>query len=341
MKHNAWFGLALVLAACTPQPPADSTLATYFDTTGREDVLSGGVRMVPINTPAGDFRVWTKRVGNNPDIKVLLLHGGPGATHELYEAFDSYLPAAGIEYYYYDQLGSAFSDQPTDSSLWQLDRFVEEVEQVRVALGLDDTNFYLYGHSWGGILAMEYALKYQQNLKGLIISNMMSDIGAYNAYARDVLGPQLDPAVLTEIRELEARNAFDDPRYMELLIGNFYTKHILRMSPDQWPDPIMRGFNRLNHDVYVIMQGPSEFGLRGRLLGWSRSADLPLIRVPTLTIGAQHDTMDPAHMEWMAGQLTNGSYLYCPNGSHMAMYDDQQTYFEGLIRFIREVDAGR
>src|SRR5512139_3592865 len=136
------------------------TLATYFDRSGRDDVWSGGIRTIPISTPKGTFRVWTKRVGNNPRIKVLLLHGGPGATHEYFEAFDSWFPAAGIEYYYYDQLGSAFSDQPAEPSLWELDRFVDEVEQVRRALGLEAGNFYLLGHSWGGILAMEYALKY-------------------------------------------------------------------------------------------------------------------------------------------------------------------------------------
>ena len=140
--------------------------------------------MIPDRYAERQFRVWTKRVGNSPTMKVLLLHGGPGATHEYFEAFDSYFPAAGIEYYYYDQLGSAYSDQPDEPDLWELPRFVDEVEQVRQALGLDQDNFYLLGHSWGGILAIEYALKYQQHLKGLIISNMMASIPAYNDYAK-------------------------------------------------------------------------------------------------------------------------------------------------------------
>ena len=113
--------------------------------------------MIPIETAKGSFRVWTKRVGSNPATRLLLLHGGPGATHEYFEACDSYLPEAGIEYYYYDQLGSAYSDQPEDEELWTIPRFVEEVEQVRRALGLDGDNFYLLGHSWGGVLAIEYA----------------------------------------------------------------------------------------------------------------------------------------------------------------------------------------
>jgi proline iminopeptidase len=117
----------------------------YFDNTGRIDRLSGGVRVIPITTPAGDYRVWTKRIGNNPSVKMLLLHGGPGLTHEYLEPFDSWLPAAGVEYYYYDQLGSAYSDQPEDQSLWTLPRFVDEVDQVRRALGLDRSNFVLFG----------------------------------------------------------------------------------------------------------------------------------------------------------------------------------------------------
>jgi proline iminopeptidase len=307
----------------------------YLDSSGRDDILTGGVRLIPINTPKGVFRVWTKRVGNNPSARLLLLHGGPGATHEYFEACDSYLPKERIEYYYYDQLGSAYSDQPTDPDLWEIDRFVEEVEQVRLALGLDQHNFYLLGHSWGGILAMEYALKYQRHLKGLVISNMMASIPAYNAYARDVLMPAMDPSALKEIQSFETAKDFDNPRYMELLVDQHYVHHVVRMPVDQWPDPVNRAFDRVNKEIYVPMQGPSELGASGKLGRWDRTADLKNITVPTLTIGARYDTMDPAHMEWMAGQLPHGRYLFCPQGSHMAMYDDQATYFGGLIEFLR------
>jgi proline iminopeptidase len=341
--------LAFLLAACGPvQPPATPAAAPtaaeqnpYFDSAGRDDVLAGGVRRIEIDTPKGKFHVWTKRVGNNPRIKVLILHGGPAATHEYLEAFDSYLPGAGVEYYYYDQLGSAYSDQPDDESLWDLDRFVDEVEQVRRALKLDKDNFYLYGHSWGGLLAMEYALKHQEHLKGLVISNMMSSIPAYNDYAHQVLMPQMDPAALKEILVLEAKNEFETPRYLELLMPHFYAHHFLRMPPEQWPDPVLRGFTHINRKIYVPMQGPSEMGASGKLEHWDRSADLKEIRAPTLVIGARYDTMDPKHMEWMAKQMPHARYLYCANGSHLALYDDQQTYMTGLIGFLHDVDAGR
>ncbi len=274
---------------------------------------------------------WTKRVGNNRAIKLLTLHGGPGATHEYFEAFDSYLPAEGIEYYYYDQLGSAYSDQPDDPSLLDTARFVEEVEQVRQSLGLTRDNFYLLGHSWGGLLAIEYALKYQQHLKGLIISNMMASIPAYNQYAKTVLMPQMDQRALTEILAIEARQAWDDPRYEELLLPNFYVLHILRMPLENWPDPVVRTFAHLNKKVYVPMQGPSEMRVSGILEKWDRTADLKRISVPTLTIGARYDTMDPKHMEWMASQVQHGRHLHCPQGSHLSIYDDQKTYMDGVV----------
>lgn len=298
----------------------------------------GGVKMVSITTPKGKFNVWTKRIGNNPKIKVLLLNGGPGATHEYFECMESFLPAEGIEFIYYDQLGTGNSDNPNDPSLWDLPRFVEEVEQVRQALNLDKSNFYLLGHSWGGILAAQYALKYQQNIKGLIISNMMMSAADYNKYADDVLAKQMDPKVLAKIREIEKNNDFQNPEYMKLLISNYYTKHILRLDANLWPEPVNRAFSKINQSLYVTMQGPSEFGLSGNLSNWDIKKELPKLTVPTLSIGGKYDTMDPKHMEWIATQVKNGTYLYCKNGSHLSMYDDQQTYMKGLIKFIKDTD---
>jgi proline iminopeptidase len=316
-------------------------MSTYLDCSDRDDALSGGSRMIPVGTPAGTFRVWVKRVGNNPGLRVLLLHGGPGSTHEYLEACDSYLPAAGVEYYYYDQLGSGRSDQPTDPSLWDLDRFVDEVDQVRRALGLGPDNFVLYGHSWGGILATEYALRHQEHLRAIVISNMMSSVPAYNAYAEQVLMPAMDQVALAEIKALEASGDIENPRYMELLNEQHYVHHVLRMPVEDWPDPAVRAFAHINPAIYVSMQGPSELGISAdaSLAHWDRSADLASIDVPALVIGARHDTMDPGHMEMMAGRLPRGRYLFCPDGSHMAMYDDQAVYFAGLVGFLHGLEG--
>ena len=327
----------IVLISCNNQNKTTDVVAA--DDLYKE-VQTGGVKIISIETPKGKFNVWTKSMGKNPQVKLLLLNGGPGATHEYFECFESFLLPEGFEIIYYDQLGCGLSDNPKDTTMWDLGRYVEEVEQVRKALNLNKNNFYLLGHSWGGILAMQYALKYQDNIKGLIISNMMSSCPAYGKYAQEVLAPQFDQKILDTIRQIEAKGDFTNPKYMELLMPHFYAKHICRIPLEQWPEPLTRSFGKLNQSLYVTMQGPSEFGVGGNLVNWDVTKQLPTIKTPTLTIGGKHDTMDPEHMKWMSTQVQNGRFLLCPNGSHMAMYDDQKNYFPGLIQFMKDVDGG-
>jgi proline iminopeptidase len=327
--------LALIYFGMGCGQKTNSNQSDYF-APHEKGIQSGNVKMIAIQSMGKQFKVWTKRVGNNPKVKILLLNGGPGGTHEYFQCFENFLPQEGIEFIYYDQLGCGNSDNPDDTAYWDLNRFVEEVEQVRTALNIDKNNFYLLGHSWGGILAMQYALKYQSNLKGLVISNMMSSCPDYDKYAENVLSKQFDPVVLDSVMAMEKRGDFNNTNYMGLLVPNFYEKHILRLPAAEWPDPVNRAFAKMNKSLYVTMQGPSEFGISGRLENWDVSKQLSTILVPTLVIGAQHDTMDPEHMKWMSTQFKNGTYLYCEKGSHMAMYDDQETYFKGLINYINK-----
>jgi proline iminopeptidase len=327
--------LALIYFGMGCGQKTNSNQSDYF-APHEKGIQSGNVKMIAIESMGKQFKVWTKRVGNNPKVKILLLNGGPGGTHEYFQCFENFLTQEGIEFIYYDQLGCGNSDNPDDTAYWDLNRFVEEVEQVRTALNIDKNNFYLLGHSWGGILAMQYALKYQSNLKGLVISNMMSSCPDYDKYAENVLSKQFDPVVLDSVMAMEKRGDFNNTNYMGLLVPNFYEKHILRLPAAEWPDPVNRAFAKMNKSLYVTMQGPSEFGISGRLGNWDVSKQLSTILVPTLVIGAQHDTMDPEHMKWMSTQFKNGTYLYCEKGSHMAMYDDQETYFKGLINYINK-----
>ncbi|MCZ6836219.1 MAG: proline iminopeptidase-family hydrolase [Planctomycetota bacterium] len=321
-------GLAiLVSAAC-------STTPDYLDFKTPTTVQAGGVRMIQLDE---GYQVWTKRFGNSP-MKVLILHGGPAATHEYLECFESFFPQANIEFYHYDQLGSYRSDQPDDDSLWTIERFVEEVEQVRLALGLNADNFFLLGNSWGGMLAMEYALKYQHNLKGLIVCNMTADFDKYEAYNAK-LRAQLPEDVLVTLSSYEERGDYHDPVYEQLVFDVYYTKHLCRLDP--WPEPVTRSFNHLNQHVYEYMQGPSEFVPGGILKGWSVWDRLGELEVPTLMVGAKHDTMNPAEMAEMATLVQNGRSLYCPNGSHMSFWDDQEVFMEGVIDFIHDVHEER
>lgn len=334
--------LSLLLFSCFVFSCKEKTASTAMPFAGYfnygDSIESAGVRMIPITTPLGSFKVWTKRFGSNPRIKILLLHGGPAMTHEYMECFETFFQRQEFEFYEYDQLGSYYSDQPKDSSLWTTARFVEEVEQVRRAIGADSSNFYVLGNSWGGILAMEYALKYQRHLKGLLVANMVASAPEYGKYADEVLAGQMPAQVLAAIKTIEAKKDFNNPRYMELLMPNFYHEHLCRLK--EWPDAVNRAFKHVNGEVYTMMQGPSEFGISGRLSNWDIKDRLKEIAVPTLMIGAKYDTMDPKAMEAQSKLVQRGSYLYCPNGSHLSMWDDQQVFMTGVIKFIKDVDAG-
>lgn len=344
MKNQSVFFptlVVIVLAFCScsnkSNEAAKEKSLSYF-VNSQQGIQTGGVKMISIETPKGKFNVWTKRFGNNPSTKVLLLNGGPGITHEVFECLENFFPKEGIEFIYYDQLACGNSDNPNDTSLFDLARYVEEVEQVRMALQLDKNNFFLLGHSWGGILAMQYALKYQGNIKGLIISNMMASCPEYGKYANEVLAKQMNPAVLDTIQMIEKKGDFENPKYMELLIANYYGQHICRMPPAEVPEPILRSGRKTNQQLYVTMQGPSEFGISGKLTNWDVSHELKNIHVPTLVIAGTYDTMDPKYMEWMSKEIPGGQFLLCTKGSHYSMYDDQQTYMKGLIKFIKAIN---
>lgn len=281
----------------------------------------------------GKYRVWTHRVGSG-EVKVLLLHGGPGCTHEYFEVFERHFPGAGFEFYYYDQLGSYYSDQPDDPLLWTVDRFREEVEQVRAALGLEQ--FYLYGQSWGGMLAIEYALKYQSHLAGLVISNMTASVDAYMAYTAK-LRERLPAQVQAELSRYEDAGAYEDPAYTDLLIRSLYNDHLCRVVP--WPEPVARMFAHMAGQVYNTMQGPNEFVVTGNFRHWNRWDDLERITVPTLLMVGRHDTMRPEDIEEMGRRIPDARVAIQEKGSHLAMWDDEEAYFAALIGFLHEVHA--
>jgi proline iminopeptidase len=318
---------ATTVAAAAASTAATTPTAGTTDTLNPPGIQTAGIRMVPV--AGGKYKVWTKRLGQGP-LQVLLLHGGPGVSHEYLEVMESFLPPAGIEMYYYDQLGCNNSDQPDDPSLWTLERYTQEVEEVRAGLGLD--NFVLYGHSWGGILGMEYALKYPQHLRGLVISNMTAGMKSFLAHTASIKR-QLPPKLLGELTALEAAENYDSPEYQRLMMEELYPRMLCRIHP--WPESVSRAFRHMNEKIYVQMQGKSEFLVTGNLKDWERWDRLHEIRAKTLTIGARYDEMDPQDMQKMATLIPNATYAYCPNGSHLCMWDDQAVYFRNLLQFLK------
>ncbi|SDF57613.1 MULTISPECIES: proline iminopeptidase-family hydrolase [unclassified Duganella] len=327
-----YFLAASVVAAAGGAAAAaapDGITVTRPDGVNPPGIRTAGIKMVPV--VGGKYKVWTKKIGSGP-VKVLLLHGGPGFTHEYLEAMESFLPQAGIEMYYYDQLGCGNSDQPDDPSLWTLPRYLEEVEEVRKGLGLD--NFVLYGHSWGGVLGIEYALTHQRHLRGLVISNMTAGMQSLLKHL-DTIKQQLPPASLAKLLALEAKEAYDAPEYEQIMMEDLYPKVICRTTP--WPEPVERTFRHANQKIYNLMQGKSEFLMTGNLKDWERWDRLHEIKVKTLTMGAKYDEMNPEDIRKMASLMPRGRAVICEQGSHLSMWDAQADYFAHLLKFLQSV----
>jgi proline iminopeptidase len=321
-------GGGAIVAALTPRvggwPNANNRdkLIVPEDT----EVKTGGSLMIEID---GGYHVWTKKVGDGA-VKVLLLHGGPGADHTGFECFEDFLPPNGIEFYYYDHLDSTNSDRPGDPKLWSVERFRDEVEAVRRGLGLEQ--FYLLGASWGGLLAIEYALAYPQHLKGLIISNMTASIQSYEKYTQE-LRAALPVDVIKVLDRYEQSGLYEAPEYQRVLFEQVYSKHLCRLNP--WPEPILRTIRNLNQKVYNYLQGPNEFTVTGTIKNWDRWADLPRIGTRTLIMGAKYDEMPPDDLLKMADLMPNARAWISGKGSHFAMYDDQLPYFTELLTFLK------
>ncbi|WOG27920.1 proline iminopeptidase-family hydrolase [Endozoicomonas sp. 8E] len=300
--------------------------------TKQEKHNAPGVQWVTLNN---GYRVWTQRVGSGR-LRLLTLHGGPGCSHEYLECLEDFLVPQGVEVIFYDQLGSWCSDQPEDGSLWQLERFIDEIEQVRTALGLED--FYLFGHGCGGLWAIEYALKYQRYLKGLILGSITGSVHSYMAHIKH-LREQLPPEVVDQIKPFEAANDLDNEEHPSLLMEHLYRKYICRLP--SWPEALSRAFDHRNLSVYNTMQGNNEFVFTGNLLGWDRWNDLAGIRVATLVLAGRYDTTAPDDQKQMASILPHSRLVLCDNGSHCSMWDDPENYRQALVDFLKDVENGR
>lgn len=293
------------------------------------EVQTGNTKII---TADGRYKVWTKKAGSG-DIKVLLLHGGSGLTHDYFESFEEFLLSAGIELYYYDKLGAGNSYSPDDTSLWNLPRFVEEVDQVRRGLGLE--NFYLLGLSWGSLLAMEYLHKYQDHVKAAVLSNMTAGMKNFTGYPQKLKQELFARQEIKKFDSLDRLHRYEDPAHQKLLM-KLYSNIVCRLDP--WLEPLMRSLTKTNTSIFSQMWGTDEFHVTGNLKNWEMWDRLSNIRIPTLVIGGEKDEMNPEDMRKEGKLIPNSRTYLCPGGSHMAMYDDQQNYFNSLITFLKDVE---
>lgn len=284
------------------------------------------------------YHLWTRTVGHG-DIKLLCLHGGPGGTHEYWENFGDELADLGVQVSMYDQLGSFYSDQP-DYSDPQIaakyityDYFLEEVEEVRQKLGLD--NFYLIGQSWGGLLVQMYAVKYGQHLKGAIISSMVDEIDEYVTSVNQCRLQTLGADKVRYMQKIEQENRLDDPTYQSY-VDILNAEYVDRKQPEA----IRHLVSTMATDVYNVFQGDNEFVITGKLKDWHFRQHLHEIKVPTLLTFGEHETMPLATAKIMQQEIPHARLETTPNGGHHHMIDNAPVYFAHLKKFIRDVEEG-
>jgi proline iminopeptidase len=274
------------------------------------------------------FRLFYKTFGTGEEI-LLCLHGGPGATHQ-------YLLSLGelgddkLKVVMYDQLGVGASEKPKDTSLFTIEYGTEEVEGFRKAMNLGKVN--LFGSSYGGGLALQYALKYQTNIKKLIIAGGMASIPETIA-EMNRLKATLPKDVRDTLAKYEARYAFLHPEYLKA-VEVFYRNFVCRLP--EWPDEVTRAFNDLSIPVYWTMNGPNEFTIVGNLKDWDITARLPEIRVPTLVTVGRYDEVTPKVAETIHKGIAGSKLVVFENSGHLPMWDEKQNYLKTLREFLQD-----
>jgi proline-specific peptidase len=278
-------------------------------------------------------RVWYRRLGEGDALPVLLVHGGPGAAHDymlpLAERLSEHRPAI-----VYDQLGCGRADRPDDTSLWTVDRSVTEVDQVRAALGLD--RCHLLGQSWGGWLAIDYMARGPVGVAGLVLASTSASIAQFVAGARRLIDALPEPH-RTALQELGARGEYDHPDY-RAAEQEFYRRHLCRMDP--WPEALVRSSDQMEgNQVYLTMNGPTEFDVIGRLRTWDRTPDLGRIDVPTLVTCGRYDEITPACSETIAEGIPDARVVVFEESAHVAHLEEAEAYAGTVEEFLESVEA--
>jgi proline-specific peptidase len=294
-------------------------------------VTEGGI-------PYAGGETWYQVVGEGDEpgkLPLVCLHGGPGALHDYLEPLGS-LAETGRRVFFYDQIGCGRSWFETDPSTWTVELFVDELRTVRDALGLD--RIHLFGSSWGGMLAMEYALTQPAGLASLVLSSSPASIPVW-AEETNRLRKELPPEVQHVLDEEEAADRLDSPEYEEAT-AEFYKRHVCRLDP--WPDNVMRSFTGLREhpEVYLTMQGPNEFVITGTLKNWDITSRLGKIQVPTLITAGRYDEFTPRQAQELNSGIPGSELVTFENSSHMQFIEEPDRYFQVVGDFLDRVEQG-
>jgi proline-specific peptidase len=283
--------------------------------------------------PVTGGNVWYRRLGGGQKLPILLLHGGPGAASYYMEPLAERL-AEHRPVVIYDQLGCGRSDEPEDVSLWTVDRSVAEVDQVRAALELE--RCHLLGQSWGGWLSIDYMARGPRGIAGLVLASTSASIPQFMAEARRLIEQLPEPAGTTLI-ELGEHGAYDDPEYLAA-VDVFYHRHLCRMDP--WPEALVKSSEQMDgNQVYLTMNGPTEFDVIGLLREWDRTADLGTIANPTLITCGRYDEITPACSRTILEGLPDGRMEVFEHSAHVAHLEEGERFADVVEHFLREVEA--
>lgn len=277
-------------------------------------------------------RVWYERLGDSERTPLLVLHGGPGFTHEYVRSLEGLAGERPV--IFYDQLGCGRSERPDDPTLWTVERSVEELEQVRDALQL--TEVHLLGQSWGTMLATEYLLRRPPRVRSVVMASPCISIARWTADARRLLAalPAEDQDV---IARHEAAGHTSCPEYQAALLA-YYRRHVCRLKP--WPDEVERAFAGAGMPVYETMWGPSEWAATGTLRDFDRADRLEELRLPALFTCGRYDEATPETVEFYRSRLPGARLTVFEHSSHMAHLEERERYLEEVSRFLRMVENG-
>jgi proline-specific peptidase len=283
-----------------------------------------------IDVPGG--RVWYERLGSGGATPLLALHGGPGAAHYYLQPFIDRM-AEHRPVIVYDQLGCGESEKPDDPSLWTVDRAVQELDVVRETLGLE--RCHLFGQSWGGWLSIEYLSRGRDGIAGLVLASTSASTAQFMAEAARLIDELPEPH-RTALKELGARGAYDDPAYLAA-VDVFYRRHLCRLP--EWPEAMQRTADELDgNQVYLTMNGPTEFDVIGPLRTWDRTADLGRIASPTLVTCGRYDEITPACAQTIADGVPDSRLVVFEESAHCAHLEEPDRYAAVVEAFLSEVD---
>ncbi len=276
-------------------------------------------------------RVWYRIVGSGNETPLLLLHGGPGGASYYLNPLERVAEDRPV--ILYDQLGAGRSDRPTDSTLWRVDRFVNELAQVREALNLDEVH--ILGHSWGTMLAMDYMLTEPEGIQSLILASPSLSVRRWSEDAKRLLA-ELPDTVQGIIERHEDAGTTDAPEYQEAVM-EYYKRYFSRSDP--WSPDLETTFENINWEIYGLMWGPSEFTATGTLSAYEREHDLPELDLPVLFTAGRYDEATPETVEHFQSLVPNSKIAIFENSAHMTMLDEPEAYVDTVRQFLNEIDS--